>query len=210
MGSTLYFVRHGQSMGNVYKTSTGHANLGLSDLGYKQAEITAKYLQDKNIDIIYSSDLIRAYDTACAFSKVSGIDIIKTERLREIKSGKWENKRFEDLIVDFPDTYSVWANNIGHAKPDGGESVVELIKRIYDIVEDICIKNDGKSIAIFTHATPIRAFFSYIENKSIDLIKDKPWANNASVSIAEYEKGIFKSIEYSIDSFLDENISKDF
>ena len=56
----IIIVRHGQSIGNATKTVLGHTDLDLSDLGYKQAEVTANELKNEKIDLIVSSDLKRA------------------------------------------------------------------------------------------------------------------------------------------------------
>ena len=53
-------IRHGQSIGNLNRVYLGHTDWDLTELGYKQAELVCEYLKDEKIDIIYSSDLIRA------------------------------------------------------------------------------------------------------------------------------------------------------
>ena len=60
----IIFVRHGQSEGNLVRSFLGHTDLPLTELGHKQAEATAEYLKDTDIDIIYASDLKRAWQTA--------------------------------------------------------------------------------------------------------------------------------------------------
>ena len=89
MSCTLYFIRHGQSLGNMKKTFLGHTDLDLSDLGYRQAECTAKYLNSISIDTVYSSDLLRAYNTCNEFLKLSGKTAVKDQKLREIYAGDW-------------------------------------------------------------------------------------------------------------------------
>jgi broad specificity phosphatase PhoE len=204
MACRLIFVRHGQSLGNKVRSFLGHTNLDLSELGYMQAEITGKYLSKRNIDVIYSSDLIRAYHTSLPLAKYKNIVPEKRENLREIFAGEWENQLFDDLVENRKDTYGVWKENIGFAVPDGGESVWDLRNRIIKEVTSIAEENDGKTVAIFTHATPIRTFFSFVRGLSREEIKDIPWASNASVSEALFENGKFSEISYSIDDFLGE------
>ena len=59
----MYFIRHGQSLGNQLGVFLGHTDLDLSELGYRQAACTAQYLKDIKIDKVYSSDLLRAENT---------------------------------------------------------------------------------------------------------------------------------------------------
>ena len=60
----IYFIRHGESLGNAARKILGHTDLDLSELGYRQAFATAEHLKDIHIDVIYSSDLMRAMHTA--------------------------------------------------------------------------------------------------------------------------------------------------
>ena len=202
----MIFVRHGQSIGNLNRTYLGHTDLDLSPLGLKQAECVGKYLNNRKIDVIYSSDLKRAYQTALPLANLKNIEPIKTQALREIFAGKWENRLFSELKEVFFETYGLWLSNIGLSCPDDGESVAMLQKRIIAEVERIAKENDGKTVAVFTHATPIRTFFGFIKGMELNEIKDIPWAGNASVSEAEYSDGKFTEICYGRDDFL-ENMS---
>jgi broad specificity phosphatase PhoE len=207
MKTTIYLIRHGESQGNAVRAFLGHTNLDLTQKGHDQAECTARYLKNIHADVIYSSDLLRAYNTAKHTADLKGIDIIKNENLREIFAGDWETKKFDDLMVKYPHTYAeLWKNDIGNSRPDNGESVAELKKRISVEITKIVKENTGKTIFIFTHATPIRTFKAFCENKSLDEMNDIPWASNASVSIAEYEDGSFTMINYSIDDFIDDEL----
>ncbi len=204
MACRLIFVRHGQSLGNKVRLFLGHTNLDLSELGYAQAELTGKYLKDREIDAIYSSDLIRAYHTSLPLARYKNIVPQKRENLREIFAGEWENQLFDFLTVNRKESYGIWRENIGFAVPDGGESVWDLRNRIVKEITSIAENNDEKTVAVFTHATPIRTFFSFVRGMSREQIKNIPWATNASVSEAFYENGVFTEICYSFDDFLGE------
>ena len=199
----MLFVRHGQSIGNLNGIFLGITDLDLSALGYEQAAITANFLKNEKIDAIYSSDLLRAYNTGKALADILKIEIVSDIGLREIYAGLWENQSFDGLTVKFPDSYgNVWINDIGNAVADEGESVSHLSDRVFDTIEKIAKQNMGKTVAIFSHATPIRAFFNRIYGNSIENIKNIPWASNASVSEAVYENGYFKAIRYGFDVFM--------
>lgn len=92
MKTTIYLVRHGQSVGNLRDQFIGHTDVELTDLGRQQAEMTAWYLKGIPADHIYSSDLTRAYETACTTAKVKNMPVIKSTGLREINGGQWEEK----------------------------------------------------------------------------------------------------------------------
>lgn len=71
----LLLVRHGESLGNARREFLGHTNKDLSELGYKQAEKTAEYLSKVKIDAVYSSDLIRAHNTALPHAKLRNLPV---------------------------------------------------------------------------------------------------------------------------------------
>lgn len=202
MGCKLYFVRHGESLGNHRNVFLGQTDLDLSELGYKQAARTAQYLKELDIDKVYSSDLLRAYNTCREYLKVSGKEAEKSHSLREIYVGKWENQRFDDLQKHFKDSYGVWLHDLGNAHPDDGESVKELEARIVSFVTKVAEEHDGETLLFFTHATVIRAFFNYAYGNATEDIKNLKWATNASVSFAEYNNGKFTVAEYGADDFL--------
>ncbi len=71
----LYLVRHGQSAGNAAGRFGGHSPTPLSELGKTQATTTAGALASENISVIYSSDLLRAVQTADPFAKILNLKI---------------------------------------------------------------------------------------------------------------------------------------
>jgi len=201
----IYIVRHGQSEGNLHNAFLGHTDLDLTELGHKQAELTADYLDNISFDAIYSSDLLRAYNTGKHTADRKGLPIIKSERLREIFAGEWENKTFDALEREYYDDFTVtWKKDIGHARCTGGESVEELQNRFVPEVERIAKENEGKTIAIFTHATPIRVLKAAIDGISLDELMQVPWAGNASVTHVVVEDGKFSITEYGVNHFLGE------
>jgi probable phosphoglycerate mutase len=147
MACNVIFVRHGQSEGNLLRVFLGHTDRNLTQLGEMQAKKTAEFLKDRKIDRIYSSDLKRAFNTAKPLADLKGIDIIKTEELREIFAGYWENISINDIKEKYVQSYNTWMSNIGRARLDGGESVIELQERIKNEVMRIVSENDNKTIA---------------------------------------------------------------
>ena len=195
----IYMVRHGQSQANELDVFTGHTDLDLTQKGREQALLTAKYLSNIPVERIYASDLKRAYNTAKATADCLNIPIVKEKNLREIFSGQWENQKYNTLEREHKETYGVWLKNIDEAWPEDGESVLQLQARIVATMESIARENAGKTVFVFTHATPIRCFAAHCKGIRI---KDLPWVSNASVSRFEYENGVFSLMEYGKDDFL--------
>ena len=197
MKTTIYLVRHGQSEGNLQDRFMGHTDTPLTELGFRQAELAAGYMENIHLDAIYSSDLQRAYNTALATAKRKGMTVTKTEKMREINGGMWETVVFPQLHEKYPEDFGTWCNDFKNCRCTGGESVLEMQKRIVTEVARIAEENPGKSVAVFCHATPIRVFNIHCTGNW-----DAPYPSNASTSVAEYENGEFKLLQYSIDHYM--------
>ena len=203
--TTLVLIRHGESEANRQGIFGGQIDPDLQNRGARQAEATAKFISENyKVDKIYSSDLTRAYKTAKALADILGLEIIKDEKLREIYAGKWEGVTFSDLTVKYKEDYDVWLHHIGKAVCTDGESVKELGERVMGEITRIAKENDGKTVAIATHATPIRAVQSIIETNGVDEMENIPWVTNASVTVLEYDEGMWRITELSKDEHLGE------
>lgn len=197
--TTLYFVRHGQSIGNKNGRFLGYTDQDLSELGYRQAEMTSHFFDDIHIDAVYSSDLIRAFHTVEPIAKLKHLNVIPDRNLREIYCGTWENQPFDELKSSNAD-YQKWLVDIGHAVCTEGESVAHLQQRINDEVNKIVRENKNKTVVIGTHATPIRAMTCIWRNLDIGQMNSFGWVDNASVTKVNYDengKGTIELYNYS-------------
>ena len=186
------FVRHGESDGNRYRLFTGQGDLPLTELGHRQAEAAAEYIEKQygsRIDAVYASDLARAWDTGKAAADRLGLTMIPDRGLREINSGQWEGVSFADLPVRFREDFALWMQNIGKSRCTGGESVAELSERVHAAVVRIAEANPGKTVLIATHATPIRTLQCRFAGVGLEEMQQIPWVPNASLTEAVYEDG---------------------
>lgn len=201
----LLLVRHGESEANFHNIFAGHIDPALQPRGIEQAKFTAQFIADNyKVDKIYSSDLQRAYRTAESLAKRVNLTITADENLREINAGAWEGVEFFSLPTNYPDEYAVWAEDVGNAYCPGGETVRELGERIMGELTKIAKENPDKTVAIFSHATPIRVAQSIVETGGLDRMQDIPWVSNASVTEITYENGKWNLIAVSIDKHLAE------
>ncbi len=221
MSTKIIMIRHGFSISNDKKLFTGQTDIELTDKGREQARLCGEYFKIYNVctacavertekiwdmgidrvDAIYSSDLSRAYDTALEVGRVLETDVEKREELREIYAGTWELMPFVEIDEKYPEAYSVWKNDIGHATCTLGESVADLAERIEREVRAIAVMHDGGTVVIVTHATPIRVICTLAEGLDVSEMGKVPWVSNASVSIFEFD-GKFKQVKKNITSHL--------
>ena len=200
----VYFIRHGQSIGNLQFRFLGWTDLDLTELGYTQAKATADELSDVQFDAIYSSSLKRAYNTAKPHASSRGLEVIPSDILREIYCGDWENMVCSDIEEKYGEIYTVdWPKKFGTFTFPGGESTVHAGARFYDEVLQICKSNQGRTILIVSHGAVIRMFWAMISGISPQEVAEKiPFATNASFSIAEFDGDRFYPILYSQDEHL--------
>lgn len=202
--TTLILIRHGESEANEKNIYIGQTDADLTERGKLQAQLTAKYVtQNYHVDAVYGSDLQRAFKTGKAVADLLNMEIQPRKGLREINAGKWEEIPFDDLETQFAKEYSVWLSDIGNAACVGGESVREMAKRVLAAITEIARENDGKTVVLATHATPIRAMMCLWKGLTLNEMKDVPWVNNASVTIVEYERGTYRVVQTGEDGHLE-------
>lgn len=201
--TTLLFIRHGQSQANLDGVFAGNYDAELTKLGYEQAERTAQFIAENyNVDAVYASDLVRAFETGKCIAAPFSLPVIPEPGMREIYAGKWEGVTFEDIVKNFPEEFSKWQEDVGNSRCSGGESTRELSERVLSAVTRIAEENDGKTVAVATHATPVRVLQCILSGASFDDMKDIPWVSNASVTEATYDNGEWKLIKIGEDSHM--------
>lgn len=159
----IYFVRHGQSIWNVENKICGATDIALTELGHKQAIETGKRFLEQKIqaDEILYSPLIRAAQTAGHISEITGIPARAEERLREQNFGKYEStardgREFQEAKKQFVCRY------------EGGESMLHLAQRIYNLLDDIKKEAGEKTYILVAHngiARVVRSYFYEMTNE---------------------------------------------
>ena len=155
----VYFVRHGQTVWNVENKICGATDIALTELGHQQAIETGKMLKKQGIqaDEILYSPLIRAAETARHISEITGIPGRMEPRLKEQNYGKWESTARDGLAFkkakeDFCCRY------------EGGESMLQLAQRIYNLLDDIRKEADDK-VAHNGIARVVNSYFYEMSNQ---------------------------------------------
>jgi probable phosphoglycerate mutase len=197
MATSLYLIRHGESRANREKRFLGHGDWDLTENGYKQAEYAAKYFENGKVDAIYSSDLMRAKHTADAIAKLKGMEVVTTPRLREIYGGEWEFKTYDEISEnDANGLWKIWCEmQSADIMASGGESLTEVLTRVYSKLEEIARAHDGQNIVVATHGAAIRVMVHFLKHKTLSSMYKTPWFANASITKLVYEDGKF-SIEF--------------
>ena len=207
--TTIYIVRHGESVGNFHRICLGHTNLDLTELGLEQAKKTAEALENVDFAGIYSSDLQRAVHTAEPHAKKRGLEINTSPDFRELYFGNWENASVPMLKEKFHEQFMIgWRQNFGTFTAPEGESVVAMAERMVSGLEKIAAFHLGKTILVTSHAAAIRALWGKISGYApFEWAEAFPFPTNASYSVLEYDGVALKPVSYSNDSHLGELVT---
>lgn len=153
--TTLYLARHGQSDWNATLRWQGHADRPLTELGRRQAAELAEHLADTAIDAVYSSDLVRARETAAPIARLKGLEIVELPELREVDVGSWSGLSRTEAQQRFPEGYARWTRG-GHGWDDG-ETYEQMTERVVGAALRIAEAHPEESVLLVAHGGPIRA-----------------------------------------------------
>lgn len=183
----LYLIRHGQSAGNAEGRFGGHGPTPLSDLGREQAEKTARTLAREGIDVIYTSDLTRAVQTAEPLAKLLDIPIHQSTAFRERHVGVLQGLTFDESKERFPNDYYALINrNVNHVITEG-ESYRHLLRRITGELRNILRNHNRQRIAIFSHTGAICFLTLHLMGAIHRGTKTTPWLITSNCGINRFE-----------------------
>ncbi|MGJ4746973.1 histidine phosphatase family protein [Leptospira sp. SA-E8] len=165
----LFLIRHGETEWNKERRLQGQTDTSLSEDGKEQASILAANLQNKGIELIFSSDLKRAKETSEQVARVLKIEIIYHPGLREIHLGEAQGILESEISHKFGEgSYSAWKS------PDrihdqfrfpGGERKSEAESRIIETILNLLKMYGKKNIAICSHGFVLSRFYEYYSSK---------------------------------------------
>ena len=151
------FIRHGQTDENKKKHIQGRRDIPLNQNGISQAKKCGNFLKNNGyeFDVIFSSPLSRAYDTALEINKELGLnlDVIKTEGFIERSFGEKEGMDVcDEVFID-----------IENDSAKGLEKSFEVKKRVIDEIKRIAKEYNGKRVLVVTHSHTIKAITTYCD-----------------------------------------------
>ncbi len=158
----IYFV-HGTTYDNASKKCSGWKQVELNELGKEQALNLGNVNKDIKFDVIFTSDLIRAIDSAnIAFPNVRKI---QDKRLRECNYGDLDGE--DKKLIVYEDHIDVPFPN--------GESLKDVEVRVQSFINDILKEYKGKTIGIVAHRAPQLAFEVITKNISWETANENDW-----------------------------------
>lgn len=195
MKTTIYFIRHAQSISNIGGKFMGRFDAPLAERGREQLIELAAHFGEIHLDAVYASPLIRAKETACAVGSAHGLTPILRPRLMEICGGIWENMTWEDIRKERAAEFALWRDEPHRFAVEGGESMREVYARMTAEMCFLAEQNEGKTIAVVSHGCAIRCFMCHAYGIGLEKMQTLPFFANAGVCKLGYEPGIGFSVE---------------
>ena len=162
--TTLYLVRHGETVDNANQIMQGQTQGELNENGLRQARELSEQWKDREIDIVMASDLKRSVDTAAIIAAPHGLEVVMTPLLRERDWGGFTGRYIPDLKNE------VW--------PDDIETLENLLSRAGEFIAYVKKTFPGKKVLAVGHGIINKAVQAVYFKKSMSEI---PRMSNAEV-----------------------------
>ena len=166
----IILIRHGETEWNSQKRMQGHSNSDLSSVGQAQIQALGQWMKNVPFDLIYSSDSLRAKQTAEAITQFSGHELQFDQRLREKNLGVFEGLTSEEARERHPEVFRLFKTAGSKYVIDEGESTQQLQDRALEIVNEIRIKHPEERVLLVTHG----GFIRVVMKQSLGLSLETP------------------------------------
>jgi probable phosphoglycerate mutase len=151
----LILIRHGETDWNVEGRYQGQADPPLNQQGLAQAHQLTQKLQSAGLDMLYSSPLRRALETAQILAEALNIPLHTDSRLMEIHQGEWQTLLYTEIAARYPEVFHRWQTEPWTVTIPGGENIAQVQKRVYAAVDEILARHDGQCVGVVAHRLPI-------------------------------------------------------
>ncbi|WP_165423353.1 histidine phosphatase family protein [Ktedonosporobacter rubrisoli] len=173
-------MRHGLTRWNSQQRFCGHSDIALSSQGRSQARWLARQLRSAPIGVIYSSDLLRARETAEIIAAEHAVPLKLSAAWREIHFGAWEGLTYAQISERFVEQTAFFTDPLRYAPP-GGETLASLWQRVHSGVQEIMLSDIAASaeqeaagqsdVLIVSHGGPLRLLLCY----ALGLALEQQW-----------------------------------
>lgn len=169
MNTTIYLTRHGQTEWNIERRLQGRGNSPLTEAGIERANELRDRIKDIDIDVIYSSPIERALDTANIIKGEKSIEVITDDGLMEMCFGDYEGRKTDEVMKENPE-WNIDLIMHGDVKlcAPNGENLGDVRNRIKDTMDRVIDENRGKSILVVAHGITLKALMYYFKDEEVN------------------------------------------
>lgn len=180
----LYIVRHGETDFNKNGKYLGRINVSLNSAGISQANQLAEKVSELNIDIIFCSPLKRTVETARIIKSRHNCEIVIDSHFIERSVGVYEGLTKEEAKNKYPDLYERNITRVFNEAPPNGETINEVIKRVFYRLDEIKRQDRFFNIMIVTHGFVAKVINKYFNPKTTE--KDFFYFSLTNAEIKKY------------------------
>jgi broad specificity phosphatase PhoE len=155
----IYLIRHGETTGDVEDRYGGSYDDHMTELGKSQLKETADKLVGRNIEVIFSSPLIRAKESSEIISSVINCPVEYRDGLRERNYGLLGGLTKQEALTKYPEAVEIYKNPM--ETPIEGESYSDFQERVLTTFKNL-IKENYQTIAILSHGGPIKQILGFL------------------------------------------------
>jgi probable phosphoglycerate mutase len=196
-------IRHGETAWNVGGRIQGQLDIPLNDTGRWQVQRLARAVADEGIAAVYSSDLLRALETAQAVAHGCDLPITTDVGLRERGFGVFEGLTFDEIRQRWPEEAERWRRRDPDFEPEGGESLNRFSRRSVATVGRLAALHPGQTIAVVSHGGVMDCLYRAATHLALDA--PRSWQlGNASINRLLYTASGFSLIGWSDAHHLDD------
>jgi len=190
----LILTRHGQTDANVNHRLQGQSDGQLNTIGRQEVGRLGEALKNTHLDVIISSDMVRAQDTAAAIARYHKLPVISTSLVREMNCGEWDGRPAKEFI----EIVKNLTIPLSQLRPSGGETLTEVQARARSFIKDVTEKYPGKTVVLCSHGDFLRMVISVLMNKTIEEVDSTYRMENASYSVFDLENGVWKMVAFNL------------
>ena len=195
----LYIVRHGQTDWNKVRKLQGLTDIQLNENGRQVAIDLGDKLEQEGVtfDEIFSSPLIRAYETACLIRGRQNVPITRDERIREISFGEAEGMDYETWMREDNPQRTFFTEPHKYIPPQDGETIEEVQARGREFIQEIIepLYGQAERVMIVAHGAMNKGLMCYLENNDVEHFWGDGLQNNCEASIFEYDGQLWTKLK---------------
>jgi 2,3-bisphosphoglycerate-dependent phosphoglycerate mutase len=197
-------VRHGETAWNVETRIQGQLDIPLNETGRWQAERLARALAARESNAaIYSSDLLRAWDTAISIADATKLTLKTDEGLRERGFGTFQGKTYAEIEATWPEETLRWRKREPEWSPPEGESLLQFRQRVLDTAQALAARHMGEQIVMVAHGGVMDVL--YRAATGLDLQATRTWTlGNAAINRLLWTPDGFTIVGWADTSHLDD------
>lgn len=167
----LFLIRHGETDWNVEGRYQGQADPPLNERGLLQARELAERLDSIGLDILYTSPLQRAKQTAQVLADRLKIPYFEEQRLMEIHQGDWQTRLRGEIERIYPELFLRWETDPWVATPPGGEHLAQVQERVTVAITEILARHPKQRVGIVAHRIPIALLKVHYQGMDPDIVR---------------------------------------